>query len=197
MDNDTLTPASAARVRSRPLTPEQRVRKQVRFLKVYRECGNVKASCAAAGISRQTYYTWRDQDEVFAAELPDAREDACDTLELAAHERAVKGVESYVISQGRMVYEEIPAFNEDGTPKLGKDGEQIMLRGKPLTERKYSDSLLTTLLKANLPAKYKDKQELEHSGTVGIAGSVGFYAVALPEKTPLETLKEGDADANA
>jgi transposase-like protein len=158
-EQDFDTSTHATRV-SRPLTPEQRVRKQARFFKAYRESGNIKASCKAAGINRQTFYNWRDQDEVFAAQLPDAREDACDTLEMAAYERAVNGVESYIVSMGRMVYEEIPAFDEAGKPLLGKDGEQIMLRGKPLTERKYSDGLLTTLLKANLPKKYKDKMEL-------------------------------------
>lgn len=143
-----------------PLPSQQRERKQTRFLKAYRESGNIKASCKVAGISRQTYYDWRDHDEAFQAQLPDAKEDACDTLEFAAYERAVKGVESYVVSMGRIVYEEIPQLDEEGKPLLDKQGGQIILHGKPIVERKYSDSLLTTLLKANLPRKYKDKMEL-------------------------------------
>jgi hypothetical protein len=142
------------------MAEQQTERRQARFLKAYRESGNIKASCKAAGIARSTFYEWRGSDEAFKAQLPDAKEDACDTLEFAAYERAVKGVESYVVSMGRIVYEEIPVLDEESKPRLNKDGGQIMLRGKPIMERKYSDSLLTTLLKANLPRKYKDKVEL-------------------------------------
>ncbi len=165
MSEDLDTSTHTTRI-SRPLSPEQRARKQARFLKAYRESGNIKASCAAAGVHRQTYYNWRDQDEAFQAALPDAKEDACDTLEFAAYERAVRGVESYVVSMGRVVYEEIAQCDDTGTPKLDKEGKegkqvtQVTLRGKPILERKYSDSLLITLLKANLPRKYKDKVEV-------------------------------------
>lgn len=160
-DQDINTPTHSTRI-SRPLTPEQRTRKQARFLSLYRECGNIKASCKAAGINRSTYYDWRDHDEAFKALLPDAQADACDTLEFAAYERAVKGIEEPVVSMGRIVYEEVPAKDKDGNPLLDKDGHQIMKQGKPLMIRKYSDSLLTTLLKANLREKYKDK--VEHVG---------------------------------
>jgi hypothetical protein len=145
-----------------PLSPEQRERKQARFLKAYRESGNIKASCKAAGINRSTFYDWRDHDEVFQAQLPDAMEDARDTLEYAAYERAVKGIESPVVSMGRIVYEEVPVLDEHGKPQQDEHGKPLMQHGKPLMERKYSDALLTTLLKANLPKKYKDK--VEHTG---------------------------------
>lgn len=167
---DKLDSFNAHHRRGGPLTPEQRERKQARFLKAYRESGNIKYSCEVAVISRQAYYDWRDHDEAFKVQLPDAIEDAHDTLEFAAYERAVKGVESYVVSMGRMVYEEIPALDKEGKPKLNGDGGQIMLRGKPLVERKYSDSLLITLLKANMPKKYKDKVELtgKDDGPIGV-----------------------------
>lgn len=150
-----------------PLTPKQREAKQAKFLKAYRETANIKISCKRAGVSRQTFYNWRDNDPSFAAQLPDADADANDTLEYAAYDRAVQGVPSYVVSQGRMVYEEIPVFNKDGTPKLDAQGKQVMLRGKPLVERKYSDPLLQTLLKARLPEKYKDRSAHEHTGKDG------------------------------
>jgi hypothetical protein len=134
---------------STPLTPEQRAKKQQTFLKLYRECANIKASCKAAGINRQTFYNWRDNDSEFAAQLPEADKDADDTAEFALYDRAIKGVESYVVSNGRVVY----------------------LDDKPLKERKYSDGLLTTLLKARMPEKYKDKQHVEHSGGIDITGA--------------------------
>lgn len=132
-----------------PYSPEERVRKQQRFLKLYRECANIKASCKAAGINRSTFYDWRDNDPEFAAQLSEADKDADDTAEFALYDRAIKGVESYVVSNGRVVY----------------------LDDKPLKERKYSDGLLTTLLKARMPEKYKDKQHVEHSGGIDITGA--------------------------
>ncbi len=165
-----------ARKKGGPLTPEQKEAKQQRFLKVYRETANVKASCKSAGISRQTFYNWRDSDESFNLLLIDAEEDANDTLEYAAYDRGVLGVVSYVISQGKMVYEEIPALDDQKKPMRDEDGNQIMRRGKPLVERKYSDSLLITRMKARMPDKYKDKQQVDHS--VLVTG-VGVY---LPEK---------------
>lgn len=152
--------------RMKPLSPEQRKRKQQRFLKVYRDTANVKASCKAAGISRQTFYNWRDNDEEFSAELPDAEEDANDTLEYAAYDRAVLGVETYVVSQGRIVYEEIPVFDAFGEQVLDDKGNPVTKRGKPLIERKYSDSLLITRLKARMPEKYREKQQVDLNANV-------------------------------
>lgn len=156
-----------------PLAPDQRAKKQEKFLKMYRETANIKYSCAYAGVNRQTFYDWRDHDAEFAARLPDANEDANDTLEFAAHDRAVNGVVSYVVSQGKLVY--------------GPDN-------KPLVERKYSDSLLTLLLKARLPAKYKEQKQLEVSGPDGgPIQHVEVYKVRLPDNGRDSVEKGGDA----
>lgn len=149
-----------------PLSPEQKLKRQIRFIKVFRETANIKYSCQKAGISRQTYYEWQEHDPIFAAHLVTAGEEANDALEQAAHDRAVNGVPSYVVSQGRIVYEDIPVLEKDGTPKLDVHGKQVYLHGKPLIERKYSDTLLVTLLKARMPQKY-NRQQLEVSGPDG------------------------------
>lgn len=139
-----------------PLTPKQRAVKQKKFLEAYRKVGIVKYACAEAHINRSTYKYWRDHDPEFVAQLPDAIEDAHDTLELAAYSQAVLGIEEYVVNMGQVVF----------------------YQGKPLTTRKYAPSLLQTLLKANMPEKYKDKQALEHSGKID--GSYQVH-VFLPE----------------
>ena len=135
-----------------------RAHRQARFLKKYRETANIKVSCKAAGISRQTYYDWRDEDGAFKAQLAEADLEAMDTLEYAAHDRAVNGIPSYVVSQGKLVY--------------GPDKH-------PLIEHKYSDTLLITLLKARMPEKYKDKSSVEHTGKNG--GPIEIYKVRLPD----------------
>lgn len=150
-----------------PLTPEQRERKQQRFIKAYRETANIKYSCKVAGVNRQTFYNWRDGDEAFQSQLPDADADADDTLEYALYDRGVLGVPSYVVSQGRIVYEDIPDLDEAGHQRIDDKGKIITKRGDPLIERKYSDTLLLARLKARMPEKYKDKAQLEHTGKNG------------------------------
>ena len=136
---NTATPVHA-QAKPIPLTSEQRKVAQALFLEAYRESANVKYSCQVAHINRVTFYRWKANDKAFAALLAEAEPDACDTLEYAAYERAVKGIESYVVSQGKLVYDP---------------------DGKPLVERKYSDTLLITLLKARIPEKYRDKQQID------------------------------------
>lgn len=165
-----INTSTSPRTRSKaPLTPEQRARKQQTFLAAYREIGIIKAACEKAGVDRSTYYDWRDHDPDFAAQLPQAKEDAVDSLEYAAYQQAVEGTEEPVVSMGRVV--------------LGSDG-------KPLTMKRYSPQILALLLKANAPEKYKDKQQVEHSGPGGgPIQAVEVYKVRMPEngrETPKE-----------
>lgn len=132
-----------------PLTPEQRAKKQAIFLAAYSEIGIIKAACRVAKINRSTYYDWKANDPEFASKLPEAEEDANDTLEYAAYEQAVLGTEEPVASGGKVMY----------------------VDGKMLMARRYSPQLLITLLKARMPAKYKDKSQVEHSGSIDITGA--------------------------
>ncbi len=135
---DTSTRSHARK--SAPLTLNQRKEKQQLFLELYRQCANIKASCEAAGIDRTTFYNWKNDDSVFAAQVAEAENDANDTAERALYDRAVLGVEEYVVSNRQVVYHQ----------------------GQPLTHRVYSDRLLEVLLKARMPDKYKEKQQIEH-----------------------------------
>lgn len=58
------------------------------FLAHLRGSANVRASCAAAGVSRAVAYARRASDEAFAADWLDALADAVDDLEAVAFERA-------------------------------------------------------------------------------------------------------------
>jgi hypothetical protein len=184
----------------KPLTPAQRVKKQERFLKAMGEHGTVKYACRYAGISRQTFKNWKDTDTDFAALLPDAELERNDTLEFAGYSQAVDGVPSYVVSQGRIVYHDVPAFNKDGTPKLDQMGEQMMTRGKPIIERKYAPNLLITLLKANMPEKYKERVQNEHTGKDGGAIKIertDYSKFSDEELAILEQLAEKAKDGDS
>lgn len=63
-------------------------RARTKFLEVFAECCNVAEACRAAGISRSAAYSWRDDDESFAADWDQAEQEAIDSLEKVAWDRA-------------------------------------------------------------------------------------------------------------
>lgn len=140
--------------------PDERKKAQEKFLNAYGELGIVKYACRVAKINRTTFYDWKHNDPEFAALLPDATDDANDTLEYAAYEQSVLGTEEPVVSAGQVIYETEPMHDEEGNPKYDSKGRPMMKRGKIITVRKYSPQLLITLLKARMPDKYKDKMSL-------------------------------------
>lgn len=126
-------------------TKATRQRARAQFLDELRQRGNVSDAAKAAGMARETFYKWRADDEEFAAAWNEALEEATDTMEREAWRRAVEGVDE-------------PVFG-----RIGKD-----LDGEVGTIRRYSDSLMQLLLKAHRPEKYRERQQVEHSGSVGI-----------------------------
>jgi len=100
---------------------------------------NVSAAAKKAGVPRSTAYDWYKADEAFAAAWDDAVEVAVDSLEKEAWRRARDGVLKPVYQKGE---------------KVGQ-------------VREYSDQLMVTLLKAHRPEKYRDRQQLEHTGPGG------------------------------
>jgi AcrR family transcriptional regulator len=128
-----------------------RVRKDAlaRFLTTLASSGNVSLAASAAKLPRGTLYHWRDRDKGFAAAWLEAIEAATDALEAEARRRAVEGVETTIVHGGRLVRDEA---------------------GKPLTIRRYSDSLLALLLRAHRPEKYRDKSAPGPGANVGDGG---------------------------
>lgn len=122
------------------------------FLKVLRDTGNVRLACQKAKIQRSTAYKAKESNEGFAKEWTDAMDDACDLLEEEAWRRGVEGVEEPVFYQGE----------ECGTI------------------RRYSDGMLTLLLKGHRPEKYRER--FEHTGPGGkpIPVQVREVIVELP-----------------
>ncbi len=114
-----------------------------KFLAAVAASGNVSASAEAAGVSRTFVYERRYADPDFAKEWDQALEQARPVLEEEAWRRAVEGVEE-------------PVYGRVGKDRDGQIG----------TVRKYSDAILTTLLKAADPNKYRDRQQIEHTGEV-------------------------------
>lgn len=113
-------------------------RNQQAFLAAYRETGNVRRACEAAGVGRSSHYRWLTEEEGYRTSFQDAQDDAVDLLEEEARRRAVEGVEE-------------PVGWYQGSP-----GGTVL---------KYSDTLLMFLLKGIRPEKYRER--VEHSGDAG------------------------------
>ncbi len=94
------------------------------FLAALAQSGVITAAAQAAGMSRGCVYLHRAKDPVFAEEWESALELFVDSLESAAHQRAVVGWEEPIFQGGQRVGH----------------------------IRKYSDSLLLAMLRARIPA---------------------------------------------
>ena len=94
---------------------------------------------------RQTVYDWRAADSDFAAAWDDALDQAADTMEREAFRRAVEGVEE-------TVYGRVDRYSDGEIGKV----------------RKYSDTLLIFLLKGARPEKYRERQQVEHTGRLEV-----------------------------
>ena len=116
------------------VTPE----KKREFIEHFRETGNVTKSARALEMTRQTVYSWINEDEQFKEEFENAQEEALDLMEAECKRRAEDGCLKPVFYQGM------------------KCGEIL----------EYSDTLMMFFLKGNRPEKYKDRGEIEHKGNV-------------------------------
>lgn len=109
------------------------------FIAELAETGNATAAASKAGVSRSSAYAHRDIDPAFKALWEEAEAIADDALVAEARRRAVTGVEEPVFYQGEIC----------GTIK------------------RYSDTMLTILLKHAHGGKYRESQRHEHSGPGG------------------------------
>lgn len=120
--------------------------------------GNISDSAKAAGVSRRVVYEWRAADPEFAALWDEALDTAIDAMEREAHRRAFEGTRKPVIG------------------RIGKDEDGIVTdrAGNELYLLEYSDSLATLLLKAHRPEKYRERQQIEHTGEIAQKVYAGF-----------------------
>lgn len=147
------------------------------FLVALRTGQSVLDACALVGVSNRTAYNHRKRDPVFARDWDLARQCYRLPLELAAYERGVIGIEEPVYAHGRQVR----------------------------TRKRYSDSLLRTLLAGEKPGKYgrraglkADRKWLKKRIDGRIADATAplreALAKALAEIETLRTLRNGTAE---
>lgn len=139
------------------------------FCTALAETCNVGRACAAIKISRQTAYRWRDEDEEFAKAWDKAKRIGVSVLHDEAVRRAADGVLEPVFYQGV----------ECGTI------------------RKYSDSLMGSLLKAHDPA-FKEHQRIDLGNADGkpfeVSGDVDRAARLASILATAQARAAGDDD---
>ncbi len=111
-------------------------RARSQFLEVLAGTCNVTHAARSAGISRSRVYDIRKENAEFAAAWDEAEETAVDSLEGEARGRALEGIDEPIVYQG----------------EIQRDRD-----GKPVTIKKYSDTLAMFLLKAHRPEKYRER----------------------------------------
>lgn len=122
----------------KPRTAQAVATMKARFLLLYAQTGLVNKTCEAlvfpdgGHVTRAHIQRWIASDAGFAQRYTDARVSFGESLEQEAHRRAVIGIEKPVYYRG----EEVGTVTE------------------------FSDQLLVTLLKANLPDKYRERVDL-------------------------------------
>jgi hypothetical protein len=131
---------SATAVKSEALASraEDIAKKQANYLKGLSTLGTISAGCKLARIDARTLYQWRETDDAFLIREREAREQLADQLEGEAIRRGVKGTMAPVYQAGKLVG----------------------------YKREYSDALLTLVLRANRPEKYRDRVDIGVSQVV-------------------------------
>ena len=131
---------------------------------------NVGKACEAAHITRNTAYVARKRKKLFAKAWDEAIEDAYDRLEAEAWRRGHDGVDEPVYQGGQSVG----------------------------TIRRYSDNLLSVLLRANRPAKFRDRRGTAEDPLVRLDLTVDSWEERADEarKRILDKLTK-DSDATA
>lgn len=113
------------------------------FLEEYAKGGIVTPALQKAGVSFPTYSRWKEHDEDFVNGFRLAREAANDVIRNEIKRRGIEGTEEPVFYMGEEV----------------------------ATVRKYSDTLLIFLAKSRMP-EFREKQQIEHTGTISITDLV-------------------------
>lgn len=140
--------------------------RRARFLEQLSKLSNVTAACDAAGIARTAAYKWKAEDPEFAEAWEAALELGVQGMEDEAKRRAFDGYEEPVYQGGMQVG----------------------------SVRKYSDSLAAMMLKAHAPDKYRERSDLNISGSLNVRNMSEAELEAEVAAAKLAGLVDGETD---
>ena len=81
-------------------------KKKTKLLEHLHKMASVTSACKKAGISRETFYTWKEEDPQFAKQVKEIMEEECldfaeDCLKLAMRRGEVKAIIYYLNTHGK------------------------------------------------------------------------------------------------
>lgn len=135
------------------------------FLRALRQHGLVNTAATTAGVTKRTVDRLREKSAEFDYAVETALEEAADELELEARRRAVEGVEKGVWYQGEEVG----------------------------TELQFSDTLLTTLLKAKRADEFAERKQITGAGGTPLTVVVRTFSEAGAAQPQMHTPNGADA----
>lgn len=133
---------------------------QAAFLAAFQILASITKAAAAARIDRDLHYQWLDKDPSYPARFAAAQDQAAQTLEDEAVERATTGVFEPTVYQGEFTYPFIEKIDPE-TGTIFRERSET-----PYGLYKKSDALLMFLLKKMRPA-YRETWKGEISGPGG------------------------------
>lgn len=160
MSEQFYTSTLQKRRQGQRLTSEQRLKAQAMFLAAYEQTANILTAAEQAEIDRTLVYYWQEHDEQFSLAFNLADRSANARIEAEIRRRAIEGIEEPVISQGQPAYEYEPVLDDEGNQKKDSKGKPMWRRGRMITTRKYSDTLLIFYAKRRMP-EYRDKHQVD------------------------------------
>ena len=131
------------------------------FIAELRQHGLLNTAARVAGVTPRRVAKLREESAEFDYLVTDALEEAADVLEAEARRRAVEGVEKGVYYQGEEVG----------------------------TETVYSDSLLTTLLKAKRADEFAERKQITGAGGAPLTVMVRSFGPAPAPEPTLPTIE--------
>jgi hypothetical protein len=129
-----------------PLENNELTPKQKAFLSAYRRSGHIGHAAETAKINRQSHPLWLKESAEYRLAWDQTQELIGSMAEDAAVERGIHGVRKLVLYRGR----------------------PVKVRGQPLYETQYSDTLLLAVLRKFKP-ECRERQAVELSGSIDIA----------------------------
>ena len=111
---------------------------QRRFLICFAECAVVATAARWAKVAKRQHFEWMHSDRTYPARFAEARRQAAQALEDEAVRRAREGARRPIMHRGKQC----------------RDSE-----GNLMWEYEYSDQLLTLLLRANDPERFRERVE--------------------------------------
>lgn len=130
-----------------------RAAKKEAAVQTYARTGNLTLAAASAGVSRDTVYHWRNNDSIFDEAMEEAEAVARDLLVEEIRRRGVDGVDEPVVHMGRFTF-----YQDPDTGELIRDSRGIP---KPLTVKRYSDTLLLRLAEARMPEQFRANHRVD------------------------------------